>query len=156
MTYAYGNRRIYLSKFYISRFLRIWPITFLSLFLTLFYSLIIYIPGSVSQFSHGAVLLTNIFCIQSLIPIPSFYFSFNAVAWSVSVELIFYALFPFLTVLSFRALTKILFLNITFVVIFLFLSVSLPFYPTSHPFMIKLCFMAFFISIQPQDCLNLY
>ncbi len=132
LTYAYGNCRIYLPKFYISRFLRIWPITCLSLLLTLILLPdYIYLPGPVSQFSHGAVLLTNILCIQSLIPIPSFYFAFNAVAWSVSVELIFYALFPYLTVLSFRALTKILFLNITFVVIFLFLSVPLPFYPTS-------------------------
>ena len=130
LTYAYGNRRIYLSKFYISRFLRIWPITFLSLLLTLLLLPdYIYLPGPLSQFSHGSVLLTNILCIQSLIPIPSFYFSFNAVAWSVSVELIFYALFPFLTVLSFRALTKILFLISTFVV-FSILSVSLPFYPS--------------------------
>ena len=34
-------------------------------------------------------------CLQSVIPIPSFYFGFNAVSWSISTELFFYSCFPF-------------------------------------------------------------
>ena len=134
LSYAYSERRVFLFKFYASRFLRIWPVTFLSLFVTIiFLPNYIYLPSPSSQFSSGLVLLTNILCVQSLIPIPSFYFGFNAVSWSVSVELIFYALFPFLINLNLRALTYTLFLNVLFIGIVLGFSGSLRFYATDAP-----------------------
>lgn len=42
------------------------------------------------------VTLLNVFLLQSTVPVPAYYFSFNMVSWSISTELFFYALFPFL------------------------------------------------------------
>ncbi len=53
---------------------------------------------AVVQLSVNAALL------QSFVPCPSWYFSFNAPSWSLSVELMFYALFPLLALVSNRNL----------------------------------------------------
>ena len=42
------------------------------------------------------VALLNIFMLQSYVPIQDVYFSYNAPSWSISNELFFYILFPFL------------------------------------------------------------
>jgi peptidoglycan/LPS O-acetylase OafA/YrhL len=41
-------------------------------------------------------LIANIFMVHAFLPIPEFYFSYNSVSWSISVELFFYLCFPFL------------------------------------------------------------
>ena len=97
LTYAYYRRPISLASFYRSRFLRLWPISFLSILLLLFllpHNLYPPFPGS--RFSALLVFISNVLCLQSLIPIPTFYFGFNSVNWSISTELVFYGLFPFL------------------------------------------------------------
>ena len=70
-----------------------------------------------SEYSPVFVFLMHLLCLQSFFPIPSFYFGFNAVAWSVSVEVFFYLLFPFLIRLSFSDLFKILLTNCLLVLI---------------------------------------
>jgi peptidoglycan/LPS O-acetylase OafA/YrhL len=42
------------------------------------------------------VALCNVFLLQSAVPVPAYYFSFNMVSWSISTELFFYAAFPLL------------------------------------------------------------
>jgi peptidoglycan/LPS O-acetylase OafA/YrhL len=44
------------------------------------------------------ILLFNITLTQSFVPLSSFYFSFNSPSWSISNELFFYLLTPFLLV----------------------------------------------------------
>ena len=51
---------------------------------------------------------------------PSFFFSFNAVTWSISAELAFYLVFPFLIALSTRKILAFFFCNILLIFIFAF------------------------------------
>ena len=90
LSYAYNSKKLYLRKFYLDRLSRVWPITFTSILLTLLLlPANLYLPLPTSSFSTGWILLSNIFCLQSLIPIPSFYFGFNVAVWSISTEIIF-------------------------------------------------------------------
>ena len=73
LSYAYHSRVVSPSQFYLSRFSRIWPITFSSLLFTLvFLPNYLYLPFSSNLNSSGVIFLSNILCVQSLIPIPSF------------------------------------------------------------------------------------
>ena len=109
LSYAYHSRVVSPSQFYLSRLSRIRPITFSSLLFTLvFLPNYLYLTFSPNLNSSGAILLSNLLCVQSLIPIPSFYFGYNAVAWSISCELFFYLLFPFLIRLKFPKLLSLL------------------------------------------------
>ncbi len=62
--------------------------------------LLIALPLSFTEFLEGdrvfyfKKLVTNLFLIQSLVPISDYYFSFNGVSWSVATELVFYVSFP--------------------------------------------------------------
>lgn len=81
-------------KFFISRAARIWPAHACA-----FLFVIVLIPSS--NWTYGAghpwvIALMNASLLQSLIPIPAYYFSFNAVSWSISTEAIFYLVFPLL------------------------------------------------------------
>ena len=80
------------SKFWLARFGRVWPLhlTTLLLFMLMLPEL---------WLNHTAIslpLLANLFLLQGWIPVESFFFSFNAVAWSISTEAFFYLSFPFL------------------------------------------------------------
>ena len=108
LSYAYHLRIFSLIKFYLSRLSRIWPITFSSLLFTLlFLPQYLYLPSSSDLNNAGLILVSNILCFQSMIPIPSFHFGYNAVAWSISCELFFYLFFPFLIRLSFPKLLSL-------------------------------------------------
>lgn len=54
----------------------------------------------------GKELVTNLFLLQSWIPVKAVYFSLNSVSWSISAEAFFYALFPFLLVAFDQAGTR--------------------------------------------------
>ena len=77
--------------------------------------------------------MVNIFCLQSIVPIPSYYFGFNAVAWSISVEIFFYILFPFLCNRHFKSLIRILCFSVlsSFLLAFIAYYLGLPSYDIS-------------------------
>ena len=79
-----------------------------------------YLPLSNSPYPHWLCLLVNILSLHSFLPIPSFFFSFNAVTWSISAELAFYLVFPFLIALSTRKILAFFFCNILLIFIFAF------------------------------------
>lgn len=89
-------------RFYAARFARVMPLHLL----TMAFSLpVILIGTSQAMDTHFLVkLFTNAALLQSFIPDPDWYFSFNSPAWSLSVELLFYAAFPLLIVLKSRHL----------------------------------------------------
>jgi peptidoglycan/LPS O-acetylase OafA/YrhL len=80
-------------SFYVSRIARIWP-AHLACFLLLF-ALVQNVPENGTSGS-ASVVLANIFLVQAWAPEKSVFFSFNAVSWSLSAEMFFYALFPLL------------------------------------------------------------
>lgn len=85
--YPHFPDRSAIAKFWRARFARIWP-------------------AHVASFLLGWALLgykiepltaiANLALVQAWIPIWDFYFSYNAVSWSISTELFFYLCFPFL------------------------------------------------------------
>ncbi len=77
------------KDFYIARIARIWPLHLATLLLTL---LVVSIP---EPFDVG-VLLANGLMLHAWIPFDRYFFSYNYVSWSISTELFFYLLFPYL------------------------------------------------------------
>lgn len=98
LAYNYSPKFSQLSRksvlsFYSARFARIYPVYLMSFFLA--------VPvtperlfASPSQWVISG--LANIFLVQSFIPNMNIFFGFNGVAWSLSDEMWFYVLFPFL------------------------------------------------------------
>jgi len=70
-----------------ARIARIWPAFFVS-FLIAFWLL-----SLDWSFKRG---LANLFMISAWIPLPRYFFSYNAPAWSISTEMFFYLAFPLL------------------------------------------------------------
>jgi peptidoglycan/LPS O-acetylase OafA/YrhL len=98
LTYNYHDKiaslnLVELRKFFISRVARIYPVHILTFFLSLplVYQLF---PANPRAEFERAVL--NLALVQGFVPIISYYFSFNMPAWSLSCELFFYALLPFI------------------------------------------------------------
>ena len=60
-----------------------------------------------------STILFSVAWLQAWIPVPAFFFSFNAVLWSISVELFFYLCFPFLRKFSVRQLLALFVLLFT-------------------------------------------
>lgn len=92
-TYAKKLQEIRLKDFIIARLARLWPIHFLCALLSVF------ILGDWNQLDSGqgwVKLCANVLLLHSLIPFSDWFFSFNSVSWSISTELAFYAMFPFL------------------------------------------------------------
>jgi peptidoglycan/LPS O-acetylase OafA/YrhL len=83
-----------IRRFWVARFARIWPahLTAFLLFSFLFVPWTIYVYEP--RYTFLAIL--NLLMVQAWIPIKEFFFSFNAVAWSISTEFFFYLLFPFI------------------------------------------------------------
>lgn len=95
ISYSYqlqADKRPYSSKeFLYNRFARLYPVHIL----TLLIALLVYFGLSNFPAINVEQLLANILLIQSAIPDQAFFFSFNGVAWSISVELFFYLAFAF-------------------------------------------------------------
>lgn len=86
MIIAYGNKPfVPFIAYFKNRFARIYPLYFLAIILVIFVQLNI-------KFDFSGFFL-NIFMIQAWIPGKAL--SFNFPAWSLSVEVLFYAIFPF-------------------------------------------------------------
>lgn len=111
----YNLKKEELKKFYIARIARVYPIYLLTLLVSLFFK-----KGSIKLF------LVNLLCLQSFIPIMDVYFSFNAPSWSISTELFFYSLFPFL-IFIFRNISFLnqFFIGIASFILIFFLNIFL-------------------------------
>lgn len=96
LCYVYSGRMesVGLYKFYTSRFSRIWPPHIFTFVLVL-----VFFPAydwMIGASEMWLVALLNASLLQSIVPVPAYYFSFNSVSWSISTELFFYAAFPLL------------------------------------------------------------
>lgn len=116
--YSYSDRDTPLLKFYISRLKRVWSVTVLSIFfVVLVLPVRLYLPVDYGPLQTTLAFFANLLCVQSFIPIPNFYFGYNAVSWSISVELFFYLIFPFVKQLTIPRFITLISLNILFVYI---------------------------------------
>jgi peptidoglycan/LPS O-acetylase OafA/YrhL len=83
-----------IARFWLARVARIWPAHLGALVMLLL------VAGNQMYRLLGtdSVLITsaNLVLVQAWIPLRDFYFSLNAVSWSISTELAFYLLFPVL------------------------------------------------------------
>ncbi|WP_447361699.1 acyltransferase family protein [Burkholderia vietnamiensis] len=82
--------------FYTARVARIWPLHLMMLLL-----FVMLMPSStwlVGGFGADSlrVILANVFLVQSWVPRVRYFFSLNAVSWSISTEMFFYLMFPIL------------------------------------------------------------
>lgn len=79
-----------LGLFYVSRAARIWPMHIAGSLAVL--AIISYYGGGLPTATIGL----NLLLLQSWVPDHNIYFSLNGIAWSLSVEAFFYAMFPLL------------------------------------------------------------
>ncbi|WP_188394031.1 acyltransferase [Mesorhizobium sp. SARCC-RB16n] len=89
LTYSYsslGSGRVTVWQFYVARFARIWP----AHAVTLLAAIALGVPFQLQSFIANAAL------VQAWIPTGHYFFSYNAVSWSISTEMGFYLLFPLL------------------------------------------------------------
>jgi len=108
LAYAYQRKflssSIKISSFYLARIARIYPLHLFTIILAI--PLMLSSPWSEAFYP---ALFSQITLTQSLIPYIDYYFSFNLPSWSISNELFFYALFPFLIRLKTDTLIRITF-----------------------------------------------
>src|SRR3984885_3002913 len=79
------------KRFCVARLARLWPLHLLTA---------LFVVG-ISGIPSFETLTLNALLLQAWVPIQNVYFSYNAVSWSLSTEVFFYLMFPFL-ILSFR------------------------------------------------------
>jgi len=97
LTYGYNEQFISHSikkrKFYISRFIRIYPLHILTLLiaLPLWNSFFVEHPWKALNF-----LICNLFLVQSFIPAQQCYYFLNEPSWALSNEIFFYICCPFI------------------------------------------------------------
>lgn len=89
------NGKVSNKNFFIARIARIYPLHLLCL--------LIAVPLTIQDVSFELSiwlkqLFFNLTLTQSFIPIRAIYFSFNSPSWSISNELFFYLVFPFLII----------------------------------------------------------
>ena len=121
LSYNYKNRLIDYSgfkTFYISRIARIYPLHIICLLIAVVLSVKSIFINPLIYFCK---FIINFFLLQSLIPIKDFYFSFNGPSWSISDEIFFYSLFPFIIFLFNKSKKMIIFLFILVLLIPLFI-----------------------------------
>ena len=85
-----------LKKFFVARFARIYPLHLLTLLLA--FPLMLKKLWTGNKIFWGIKLITNLTLTQSFIPVKPVYLAFNRPSWSISDEMFFYLIFPFLVV----------------------------------------------------------
>ncbi|WP_064577169.1 acyltransferase family protein [Cupriavidus gilardii] len=90
LSHAYGNMRAGdgLREFWAARIARLWPAHAATAVL----AMLAIVP--IADVESGLKALVNLFLLQSWIPLKGWYYSVNAVSWSISTELFFYVAFP--------------------------------------------------------------
>lgn len=101
IAYSFASRvgELTFGDFMFFRAARLFPIHWLTLLAAT------YLYGSLAIHDWGSWMrfLTNGALLQSFVPDKTFYFNFNAVSWSISTEMFFYAAFCLFVPLSTRA-----------------------------------------------------
>ena len=77
---------------------------------------------------HTSTALANLLLVQAWIPVSRFYFSYNAVSWTISTEMFFYAVFPLLVLRWERTWGTKLAVAAVAVVALILISATLPHY----------------------------
>ena len=95
-------------QFYRARLARIWPLHLICLLLTLLW---LHVPEPFS----APVLFANAALLHAWIPWDRYFFSYNYASWSISTELFFYALFPWLIAAGARMVLRGLLLSMLLV-----------------------------------------
>ncbi|WP_114783429.1 acyltransferase family protein [Botryobacter ruber] len=88
-----------IKEFWVARAARIYPLHFVML--------LVAIPLTVPEISTAPPswllkFFSNLFLVQSFIPVSDYFFSFNAPSWSISCELFFYLMFPWIILALYR------------------------------------------------------
>ena len=122
LCYANFGKPVSKFNFYLARFSRVFPAALLSIFFVLIIlPRNVYLPGdSVSLWKFCSTLLISVLGLQAWIPIPAVFFAFNAVLWSISVEIFFYFCYPLLHKLSIKSLFSLLVIACAFSFFFVF------------------------------------
>lgn len=142
LTYNYYKKmttidRFQIKKFYIARFAKIYPIHLLTFIIAVPYYF--FIPLNHHPLLYVFQAGTNLMLIHSFIPIGNI--SFNGVSWSLSDELFFYAIFPFILYVILKKL-KSNYMKLA-VVAFVWLAIVLGIYlmyPNSSDFSVWLLY----------------
>ncbi|WP_412474756.1 acyltransferase family protein [Rhizobium sp. WW22] len=91
---AYGQKSLEtpeeIFRFYVGRVARIWPAHVVSALVAII--IILHQGAAISPFAAAM----NLLLLQSWVPDPGVFFSLNGVSWSLSDEIFFYILFPFI------------------------------------------------------------
>ncbi|CAN5123737.1 acyltransferase [soil metagenome] len=80
-------------QFWSARLSRILPLYYITILAAVPFTLLEFSSNSSAWIQK---MFLNLFALQSFVPVYDYYFSFNLPAWSISNELFFYLLFPFL------------------------------------------------------------
>jgi peptidoglycan/LPS O-acetylase OafA/YrhL len=95
LTHVYRAKQVTYSQFVWLRVARLWP-THIAMLLFV----MLLLPGAegAGWFDPRLTAIANVFMLQSYVPFPAYYFSWDSASWSISTELFFYLLFPLLLV----------------------------------------------------------
>lgn len=95
LTYVYpklsGRREV--MSFLRARFARIWPLHFVC-----FVSIVLLYKGLESDATQTTVAVANLLLLHAWVPVELYSLSFDSVSWTISVEMLFYMLFPILII----------------------------------------------------------
>lgn len=100
------------SDFLFNRIVRLYPVHLITLLAAIY----IYVTPEYLNVIQLDQLAYNALLIQSAIPDPQYFFSFNGVSWSVSTEMFFYVAFIFLVTLNNRQLQVFFFGTLALIV----------------------------------------
>ena len=98
LTHAYAGREIPLAAFYRARFARIAPLHVVCLLgLLAVVPLPVALGQSLDAAAAAAAFALKLSMLDAWVPLRAVQSSWNSVSWSISVEMAFYAAFPFLS-----------------------------------------------------------
>jgi peptidoglycan/LPS O-acetylase OafA/YrhL len=97
LTHVYTVKKLSVGSFMLSRFARLWPVHLATCILVItFIRVDARQPPGTGFFDPWLVLVSNLSLTHSMVPFANYVFSWNSVSWSISTEMFFYLLFPFL------------------------------------------------------------
>lgn len=97
LTYVYRDFTGHsVRSFYVARFARLWPVHLV----TFLIAALVIQPNALFSPLYAITAPINLLMLHAWIPINGLVFSWNAPSWSISAELWFYILFPFLAATS--------------------------------------------------------